>query len=530
MKKLLLTIVIGEEAEYLAAATLPSKEAYAERIGADLKVIRERTGMWHPSWEKLRLYELLGRDYDRAIYLDNDCLVRPDCPDLFEIVPESAFGAFNEGQCIERTGAMQKGFQDYGCPGLQKYWDGCYFNAGVMVVSRRHRQLFAAPAVRHDNFIEQTFLNIGIIHHRLDTYDIGHEFNFMGSLVPLTGLPIEAGYIAHLAGNPAQAARHIAESILVNWERAEPHYQFRRHIWLDVGGGLGDVIDAEPVLRYLKEQVFPGASVRVTTRWPRPLMGHADVPVEWGDDNPFDGSYALKLMTKPPASDAVWHTLTQVASQGTDWASISALRRQLPLKDREIRLTVFEADEQEIADISGDWPLDASVLVHPGRTWASRTFPEDWWQAIIDRIALEAPVVLCGYNREQHGVLPVTAGANVLDLRDRTSTGALFALVKSCPVLLSNDSGPVHAAGAFENAIVLIPSARHPDLVLPWRHGSPYWKAAALYKKLTIDEVIGKPCLCRPASATALPEGSWAEYLPEQEQVIAQVLTFLGER
>jgi hypothetical protein len=139
-------------------------------------------------------------------------------------------------------------------------------------------------------------------------------------------------------------------------------------------------------------------------------------------------------------------------------------------------------------------------------------------------------VVLCGYNREPHGVLPVTAGANVLDLRDRTSTGALFALVKSCPVLLSNDSGPVHAAGAFENAIVLIPSARHPDLVLPWRHGSPYWKAAALYKKLTIDEVIGKPCLCRPASATALPEGSWAEYLPEQEQVIAQVLTFLGER
>ena len=529
MKTLVLTVVIGDEAEHLAAVTIPGKEAYARRIGADFRIIREKTGDWNPSWEKLQLYHFLGREYDRAIYLDNDCLVRPDCPDLFGIVPESAFGAFDEGRCFNRTGAMDRGFQDYGCPRLRKHWNECYFNSGVMVVSRRHRQLFAEPAVRHDNFIEQTFLNVGLVHHHLNVYDIGHEFNFMTSIVPLTGLPVEAGYIAHLAGTPAAAARGIAESILANWERAEPHYQFRKHIWLDVGGGLGDVIDAEPVLRYLKDKIFPDADVRVTSRWPRPLMGHADVPVEWGEDNPFEGSYSLKLMTTPPSTEAVWHTLTQVASQGTDWASISALNRQLPLKDREIQLTVFEQDEKEIEDIAGDWPLAKSVLIHPGRTWESRTFPQDWWQTVIDGIAKKAPVVLCGYNRELHGVLPVECPGNGLDLRDRTSTGGLFALVRSCPVLLSNDSGPVHAAGAFENAIVLIPSSRHPDLVLPLRYGSPYWNAVALYKNLTIDEVLGKPGLCRPQSATGAPAGAWTEYLPECEEVIATVLSLLGE-
>ena len=165
----------------------------------------------------------------------------PICSGLFRV----RVRAFDEGRCFNRTGAMDRGFQDYGCPRLRKHWNECYFNSGVMVVSRRHRQLFAEPAVRHDNFIEQTFLNVGLVHHHLNVYDIGHEFNFMTSIVPLTGLPVEAGYIAHLAGI-LQPPRGYCRVHLANWERAEPHYQFRKHIWLDVGGDWR-CYDAEPV-------------------------------------------------------------------------------------------------------------------------------------------------------------------------------------------------------------------------------------------------------------------------------------------
>lgn len=526
MNKVVLTVTIGRACEYLAEVTHPTIAAYAEKIGADFRVITERTGDWHPSWERFALYDLLGTEYDRALYIDTDCLVRSDTPDLFSLVPETYFGGFNEGRFfLDRENAFREGCRQYGCPELE--WTGRYFNAGVMVLSRRHRHLFWHPKDHLNNFIEQTYINLGLVKYRMDTWDIRHEFNFMPSFLSLTGEPMESAYIPHFAGMESAVARKFAEGVLEGWKRAAPEYDFRRRIWLDVGGGLGDVIDAEPVVRQAVEKVFAGHEIRVTSRWPRPLDGRTHAPVVFGEDNPYGNAAVLKLMTKPEPGTGIWQTLTQVQSNATDFASIAALKRQLPIADRQIELSIFDDDRREVDGLAGDFPLERAVLVHAGRSWPSRTFPVSWWQEIVDQLVDRVPVVLVGRSCDANGVLPVEADAGVLDLRERTSLGALFELVRRCPVLVSNDSGPVHAAGAFDNWIVLIPSARHPDLVLPWRQGSPYYKARALYKRLTIDDVVMNPSVAYPSPANELPDGPWTDYLPEAELVASAVFEIL---
>jgi hypothetical protein len=174
--------------------------------------------------------------------------------------------------------------------------------------------------------------------------------------------------------------------------------------------------------------------------------------------------------------------------------------------------------------LAGEFDMRKAVLIHPGRSWDSRTFPLEWWQEIIDGIAAEAPVVLMGLQGGIHGVLPVECPGNGLDLRDRTSMGAMFELVRRCPCLLTNDSSPVHVAGAFDNWIVLIPSARLPDFVLPVRREKhPYWRADALYKRLTIEDVECSPVDYYGTHANGF-NGDWKDYLPETADVIAAAL------
>ena len=62
-----------------------------------------------------------------------------------------------------------------------------------------------------------------------------------------------------------------------------------------------------------------------------------------------------------------------------------------------------------------------------------------------------------------------------------------MVLIGMAQILITNDSAPVHIAGAYDNWIILISTIKHPDHVLPWRNGNKYYKAKALYKKLTVD-------------------------------------------
>ena len=113
------------------------------------------------------------------------------------------------------------------------------------------------------------------------------------------------------------------------------------------------------------------------------------------------------------------------------------------------------------------------LLIHAGQTWENRTFPQEWWQEVVDLCSRSRKCALIGMDMalddgHKRGFVRVDCPEDCVDMRGKTSIRELIALISANDVL-SNDSFPVHIAGAFDNWIFVIPTVKHPDLLLPFR-------------------------------------------------------------
>jgi hypothetical protein len=86
MKKLLVTLNIGDYDRDITSLTFPYMKQYAKNIGADFHIIIERK---FPdldiNLEKFQLYDIC-LDYDWIIFLDADCLINPKGTNLTKLV------------------------------------------------------------------------------------------------------------------------------------------------------------------------------------------------------------------------------------------------------------------------------------------------------------------------------------------------------------------------------------------------------------------------------------------------------------
>jgi hypothetical protein len=224
-RRAIATLVIGHKAEALYRLCQPTFQAYARRIGADLRVIRRNR--FHGQqvsnyFGKLELGRLLER-YERVLYLDCDVMVSADTPDLFAEVPAETLGVYHEGLEIDRTEEFARIEARFGrIPG---WTTARYFNSGVMVLGRTHRPLFDTPASFEMGtyFYDQTYLNWKAQSLHLAMHSLDRRFNGM---YPYVATPEEA-LIAHYAGYGFHPP--------LNWrERPDPfpfkHHQMQTHL------------------------------------------------------------------------------------------------------------------------------------------------------------------------------------------------------------------------------------------------------------------------------------------------------------
>ena len=161
---------------------MPGQQDYARRLGADHIVLRRPViKSSSPFYEIFQIHRLF-EDYGRILYLDIDVLVRDDCPDLFARVPHNALGVFMESRLVDRTAEIRH-IQTL-WPALN--WTEDYFNNGVMVTSRLHRDLFRPEAGLPVGlrFSDQTVMNYRAAALRLRLYDIGFDLNYMPTILP----------------------------------------------------------------------------------------------------------------------------------------------------------------------------------------------------------------------------------------------------------------------------------------------------------------------------------------------------------
>jgi hypothetical protein len=86
MKKLLVTLNIGDYDKEITELTFPHMKEYAKNIGADFHIITEQKFPdLNINLEKFQLYDICP-NYDWIIFLDADCLINPKGIDLTKLV------------------------------------------------------------------------------------------------------------------------------------------------------------------------------------------------------------------------------------------------------------------------------------------------------------------------------------------------------------------------------------------------------------------------------------------------------------
>ena len=112
------------------------------------------------------------------------------------------------------------------------------------------------------------------------------------------------------------------------------------------------------------------------------------------------------------------------------------------------------------------------LLVHPGASAASRRYPPERFAAVCRNLVeeLDARIVFTGSEAEASLVEEIRAAMNVpsTSLAGLLNLEELAAAIAQAPLLLSNNTGPVHLAAATNTPVVVLYALTNPQHT-PWQ-------------------------------------------------------------
>ncbi|HEX6998745.1 MAG TPA: glycosyltransferase family 9 protein [Gammaproteobacteria bacterium] len=159
------------------------------------------------------------------------------------------------------------------------------------------------------------------------------------------------------------------------------------------------------------------------------------------------------------------------------------VRRQLDLvatvgwttDDERLRLAIPPQADERIGRRVAALGLDANrpwAVVHPGASAPSRRYPEERFAAAVRALAKLHGwrIVLTGTRSEEPLLRRVRmrAGVPAISLGGSLSLAELAALIRRAPLLISNNTGPVHVAAAVGTPVVDLYALTNPQHT-PWQ-------------------------------------------------------------
>lgn len=157
------------------------------------------------------------------------------------------------------------------------------------------------------------------------------------------------------------------------------------------------------------------------------------------------------------------------------------------------------------------------IVIHPGATALSRRYPPELFaQVARSLVQLGLPVVFTGTEPESDLVEQIRTEMELpsYSLVGQLDIGELTALLAAAPLLVSNNTGPVHVAAAVGTPVVDLYALTNPQHT-PW--GVP-------------NRVLFHDVPCRICYKSICPEGHYhCLRLLEPERVVAETLSLLHE-
>lgn len=211
IKNAVVPIVIGGSKEWKVCK--PSILAYCKKYDLPLEVITQcKYGIepFNPFsnsinlFEKNQIYELFDK-YDRILRLDYDLIISPNCPNLFDIVPEDKIGGVYEDVGDAKLSRRKMIIDIQIHLGGNLGWISGYMNAGVVVASKEHREVFNT-SIEEINEVqeipdiitpEQDYFNYMIRKLGFGIYELDYKFNHIRYFSPNRF----DSYIIHYAGS-----------------------------------------------------------------------------------------------------------------------------------------------------------------------------------------------------------------------------------------------------------------------------------------------------------------------------------------
>ncbi len=166
----------------------------------------------------------------------------------------------------------------------------------------------------------------------------------------------------------------------------------------------------------------------------------------------------------------------------------------------------------EGVDLDGPW-----IAVHPGATAESRRYPPEYFARVVrDLSRLGLQLVLTGDAAERELCTRIARESRTptVSLAGRLDVPALAGVLACAPLLLANNTGPVHLAAAVGTPVVDIYALTNPQHT-PW--GVP-------------NRVVMHDVPCRNCLRSVCPEGHHACLRRiEPREVVAATLELLAE-
>jgi ADP-heptose:LPS heptosyltransferase len=154
--------------------------------------------------------------------------------------------------------------------------------------------------------------------------------------------------------------------------------------------------------------------------------------------------------------------------------------RKIGISVDELNPEIFLSDQDDRGLLSiletYDLPKNEFILVNPFSRWHSKNWPLDRYAELISRLwgDLGLPIIITGGPGEEdqaaeliHLMKPGTATS----LTGKLTLGQAFCLTRRALLMVTCDSGPMHAAAALGTKVVALFGPTLPERTGPWGEG-----------------------------------------------------------